>query len=82
LLLFGHLDVQWPGLQTGSRVKEGDVLGFVGDSASPELAHLYLEARRVRSGVDVDKLAPSAMIANENSVICDLRNILPLKRSP
>jgi murein DD-endopeptidase MepM/ murein hydrolase activator NlpD len=82
LLLFGHLDAQLPGLQAGSLVKEGDVVGFVGDTTSSQLSHLHLEARRVRNGVDVDKLAPSAMIANENSVVCDPRNILPLKPPP
>jgi hypothetical protein len=82
LLLFGHLDPQSAGLHPGSRVKEGDLLGLVGDAASPAVVHLHLEARRVRGGVDVDKLAPSAMIANENSVVCDPRNVLPLKLSP
>jgi murein DD-endopeptidase MepM/ murein hydrolase activator NlpD len=79
LLLFGHLDIQAPGMRPGARVKEGDVIGFVGDSGSPNLVHLHLEARRVRTGVDVGKLSPGAMIANENSVVCDPRNVLPLK---
>jgi hypothetical protein len=34
--------------------------------------------RRVREGVDLAKLGPSAMVANENSVVCDPRNVLPL----
>jgi hypothetical protein len=59
-------------------LKEGDLVGAVGDTGSPELVHLHLEARRVRDGVDVSRLAPSAMIANENSVVCDPRNVLPL----
>jgi hypothetical protein len=66
-------------------LKEGDLVGFVGDTGSPELVHLHLETRRVRSGVDVGKLASTgwgggaAMIANENSVVCDPRNVLPLR---
>jgi murein DD-endopeptidase MepM/ murein hydrolase activator NlpD len=79
LLLFGHLDAQAVGLQARMHVQEGDVVGFVGDSASPTLVHLHLEARRVRPGVDVGKLPPTAMITNENSVVCDPRNVLPLK---
>ena len=79
LLLFGHLDAQAPGVHTGAHLKEGDVLGFVGDTGSPELVHLHLEVRRVRAGLDATKLAPSAAIANENSVVCDPRNVLPLR---
>jgi murein DD-endopeptidase MepM/ murein hydrolase activator NlpD len=79
VLLFGHLDAPAPGLTVGAHLKEGDVAGFVGDTGSPELVHLHLEARRVRDGVDVGKLAPGAMIANENSVVCDPRNVLPLR---
>jgi len=79
LLLFGHLDAAAPGLRAGMHLREGDPVGFVGDTGSPSLVHLHLEARRVRDGVDVGKLPPSAMIANESSVVCDPRNILPLR---
>ncbi len=79
VLLFGHLDAPAPGLATGARLRDGELVGFVGDSGSPELVHLHLEARRVRDGVDVGKLPPGAMIANENSVVCDPRNVLPLR---
>jgi peptidase M23-like protein len=79
VLLFGHLDAQAPGIQVGAHVKEGETVGFVGDTASPQLVHLHLEVRRVRTGVDLGKLGPGAMIANENTVACDPRNVLPLK---
>jgi murein DD-endopeptidase MepM/ murein hydrolase activator NlpD len=86
VLLFGHLDAPAPGLQVGAHLKEGELVGFVGDTGSPELIHLHLEARRVRSGVDVGKLTTgvgwgggAAMITNENSVVCDPRNVLPLR---
>ena len=79
VLLFGHLDAPAPGLAPGVRIKEGELVGYVGDTGSPELVHLHLEARRVRDGVDVGKLLPGAMIANENSVVCDPRNVLPLR---
>jgi murein DD-endopeptidase MepM/ murein hydrolase activator NlpD len=79
LLLFGHLEAPAPGLSVGAHLKEGDGVGFVGDTGSPELVHLHLEARRIREGVDVGKLGPGAMIDNENSVVCDPRNVLPLR---
>jgi hypothetical protein len=79
VLLFGHLDAPAPGLHVGTHLKEGDLVGMVGDTGSPELVHLHLETRRVRDGVDVGKLPPGAMIANENSVVCDPRNVLPLR---
>lgn len=79
VLLFGHLDAPAPGLAVGARLRDGDPVGFVGDTGSPELVHLHLEARRVRAGIDVARLEPGAMIANANSVVCDPRNVLPLR---
>jgi murein DD-endopeptidase MepM/ murein hydrolase activator NlpD len=79
MLVFGHLALQVSGIHEGARIKEGDVIGFVGDTGAPERVHLHLEARRMRTGIDVGKLSPTAMIANENSVVCDPRNVLPLK---
>ena len=43
VLLFGHLDAAAPGVTPGTHLKEGDVVGFVGDTGSPELVHLHLE---------------------------------------
>jgi len=84
MLLFGHLADTASGLRPGDRLKTGDVVGFVGDTGSPELVHLHLEARRVRSEVSLAKLvgspnAGAALIANENSIVCDPRNVLPLR---
>ncbi len=79
VLLFGHLDAVAAGVHPGARVREREVLGFVGDTGSPELVHLHLEARRVRTGVDAAKLSGQALVANENSVVCDPRNVLPRK---
>lgn len=79
LLLFGHLDAPAPGLAAGALLKEGQTVGFVGDTGSPELVHLHLETRLVREGVNLAKLAPGAAIDNENSIVCDPRNVLPLR---
>jgi len=82
VILFGHLDRVAPGVGAGSVLKDGDVVGFVGDTGSPELIHLHWEARRVRDGVDARskaKLGGGALLAEDVSVVCDPRNVLPLK---
>jgi hypothetical protein len=79
VVLFGHLDAFAAGVRSGVRLKDGDALGTVGDTGSPELVHLHLEVRRVRDGIDVSKLSPEALVANENTVVCDPRNVLPLR---
>jgi murein DD-endopeptidase MepM/ murein hydrolase activator NlpD len=79
LLLFGHLDAPAPGLHPGVPVRPGDLVGFVGDTGSPDIVHLHLEARRLRDGVDPDKLAPAALVDGNASVVCDPRNVLPLR---
>lgn len=82
ILLFGHLDAIAPGLSKGKPVRAGDVVGTVGDTGSPELIHLHLEARRVREGVDVATITtPNQLLAPEVSVVCDPRNVLPLRPS-
>lgn len=80
VMLFGHLDSIAPGITPGTVVKEGDLVGAVGDTASPRLVHLHLEVRRVRDGVDLAKVpAGGAMIGETVSVVCDPRNVLKLK---
>ncbi len=83
VLLYGHLDAPAPGLAAGRAVKEGELVGFVGDTGSPELVHLHLEARRVRDGVDVAarvaKHAGGAVLEADATVVCDPRNVLPMK---
>lgn len=79
VVLFGHLDTVAAGLGPGASVREGDVVGTVGDTGSPELVHLHLEVRRVREGVDVAKIpAGPALLGEAVSTVCDPRNVLPL----
>ena len=84
ILLFGHLDATAPGIAPGVVVKAGDPIGNVGDTGSPELVHLHLEARRVREGLDVTKrvnaggAGPASLLDGDVSVVCDPRNVLPL----
>lgn len=79
LALFGHLDGAAPGVRPGALLKERDIVGWVGDTGSPELVHLHFEIRRVRDGFDIRLLSPQAMISNDVSVVCDPRNVLPLR---
>ncbi|HEY8042104.1 MAG TPA: M23 family metallopeptidase [Polyangiaceae bacterium] len=79
VLIFGHLDRAADDLRRGRRLREGETLGFVGNTDSPALVHLHLEARRIRDGVDAWKLPGDALHAREFSVVTDPRNVLPLK---
>lgn len=79
VVVFGHLDAAAPGLSAGAELRDGDPVGFVGDTGSRELIHLHLEVRRVRDGVDVTKKAPGLLMDGTTSVVCDPRNVLPLK---
>lgn len=79
VVLFGHLDSIAAGLAPGATLKDGDLVGAVGDTGSPELVHLHLEIRRVRDGVDLARVPAGAQLVTENvSVVCDPRNVLPL----
>ena len=80
VVLFGHLDSIAPGVTPGTALRDDDAIGAVGDTGSPELVHLHYEVRRVREGVDVSKIPAGAQVLAENvSVVCDPRNVLPLK---
>ena len=78
LVLFGHLDGVAPGVRAGDTARAGDLLGWVGDSASPGVVHLHLEVRRLRDGVDPRRVPPTQLVAPETSIVCDPRNVLPL----
>jgi len=79
LTIHGHLAGPAPGIQRGMNLREGSLLGFVGDSGSPGEVHLHLELRRVRDGIDVARLGPGEIADNAKTVACDPRNVLPLK---
>jgi murein DD-endopeptidase MepM/ murein hydrolase activator NlpD len=79
VMLFGHLDAAAAGLSKGAHLASGDLVGTVGDTGSPELVHLHLEARRVRTTVNIRSEPGYKLVANECTVVCDPRNVLPLK---
>ena len=78
--MLGHLDSIAPGVSAGTMVKDGQLVGAVGDTGSPSLVPLHLEVRRVREGIDLAKVpAGISMIAESATVVCDPRNVLPLR---
>jgi hypothetical protein len=79
IVIFGHLDKAGDGVWRGRRLRAGETVGFVGDTDSPEFVHLHLEARRMREGVDAWKVPAWSLDAREVSVVCDPRNVLPLR---
>ena len=79
VVVYGHMDAAAPGLAAGAELRDGDPVGFVGDTGSRELIHLHLEVRRVRDGVDVTKKAAGQLMEGTTSVVCDPRNVLPFK---
>ncbi len=80
IILFGHLDSIAPGVHPGRSLADGETVGTVGDSGSPGLVHLHYEVRRVRDGVDLLKIPAGArFIAEDVSIVCDPRNVLPLR---
>jgi hypothetical protein len=82
LLVFGHLAAPAAALSElppGARLHEGDLIGFVGDTASPGLVHLHMEVRRLREGIGPKNLGPARLVDNAISIACDPRNVLPLK---
>jgi len=82
LLIFGHLDHAADDVRRGSRLREGDTVGFVGNTGSPEAVHLHLEARRVRDRADAWSLSPDALHDRDATIVTDPRNVLPLRWEP
>src|SRR5579859_7121225 len=79
ITIFGHLEAPAAGIVRGRELHLGDVVGYVGDSASPRLVHLHLEVRRVRDGVDAWGVVGWDLKAREISIVTDPRNLLPLQ---
>lgn len=80
LVLFGSLDGAGPGLEHGSKIEGGAVVGFAGDSASPGEPCLRFEVRRVRPGTDPRATPLARLVGDTESVATDTRNVLPALR--
>lgn len=79
VVLYGHLEGPAAGLKKGMNLREGALVGYVGDSGAPGVVHLHLETRRVRASVNPADLAPGQITENARTVVCDPRNVLPLR---
>lgn len=82
VLIFGHLDRPADDVRRGAHLREGAMVGFVGNSDSPDLVHLHLEARRMRDHVDAWRVPWYELLERDKSVVTDPRNVLPLKAPP
>lgn len=82
VLIFGHLDRPADELRRGVHLRAGAIVGYVGNSDSPDLVHLHLEARRMRERVDAWRTAPYDLLERDKSVVTDPRNVLPLRAPP
>ena len=76
LLVYGRLDAAGPDVKVGATLEDGQTVGFVGDSGSPGVVRLYLEARRLREEATLDGLDIKALTDSATSVATDLRNVL------
>lgn len=79
LVVYGHLDGIAQGLTPGQPVREGDLLGYVGDTGSEGLVHLHLEVRRVRDEREGKPTAPGHVMDQAWTIAVDPRNVLPLR---
>lgn len=80
VLIWAHLDEAATGIYRGTLLRDGALLGFVGNTDTPDFTHLHLEARRLADWVDPRKVQPGEIFAREVSTVTDPRNVLPLKR--
>ncbi len=78
LLVFGQLQDVAPGLKRGTSVRDGAVIGHVGESERAGQAYLYFEIRSVRPAVSANDLPNHQLTLAAYTVPCDPRNELRL----
>jgi hypothetical protein len=76
LLVFAHLERPVP-VRRGTTLRAGDLVGYVGDTASANFPHLHLEARRVRDDIDPWSVLGWELHSRDVSIVTDPRNVLP-----
>jgi murein DD-endopeptidase MepM/ murein hydrolase activator NlpD len=80
LAIFGHLDEAASELYVGKRLRRRDLVGYVGNSDSPDFVHLHYEIRRLHDAVDPLSIEPARLVSQDASIPVDPRNVLPLRR--
>ena len=59
--LYAHMEKYYPSLESGSKIKQGQTIGYVGDSGLATAPHLHYEFRVAKKRTDPVKVAlPSA----------------------
>ncbi len=79
LAVFGHLDEAARDLYVGRRLRSRELVGYVGNSDSPDFVHLHYEIRRLRDFVNPVTSDASRLVSQDASVPVDPRNVLPLR---
>ncbi len=80
LAVFGHLDEAANELYVGKRLRRSDLVGYVGNSDSPNFVHLHYEIRRLHDFINPMSTEVARLMSQDASVPVDPRNVLPLKR--
>ncbi len=79
IVVWGHLDEAHDEMYVGKRLRRNALLGYVGNTDSPDFVHLHYEVRRMREGLDPTAIEPARLITQDTSIPVDPRNVLPLK---
>jgi murein DD-endopeptidase MepM/ murein hydrolase activator NlpD len=79
LLIHGELGKTPPGLERGTKLREGALIGWVGDPGGPGLCHVHFEVRKIRDGVDARREPMDRLMQDAMSFSTDPRNVLPLR---
>jgi hypothetical protein len=79
LVVHGRLGATAPGLERGTKVRDGARIGSIGDPGGPGLCYLYFEVRRVREGVDARHEPVEKLLGDASSLVTDPRNVLSLR---
>ena len=80
IALYARLDAVVPDLKVDQKVKEGEALGYTGDSGTTGFVHLHFDVRQVRDEIDVRPLDMPRLCDQAVSIPIDLRNILAERR--
>ncbi|MFO0611166.1 MAG: peptidoglycan DD-metalloendopeptidase family protein [Polyangiaceae bacterium] len=76
IAIHARLDAFAPDLKVDQKVKEGEPLGYTGDSGTTGFVHLHFEVRQVRDEIDVRPLDMARLCDQAVSIPIDLRNVL------
>lgn len=76
LAIYSRLDAFVPDMKVEQKLKEGEPVGYTGDSGTTGFVHLHFEVRQVRDEIDVRPLDIVRLCDQAVSIPIDLRNVL------